>query len=77
MGIIKKNELKGMTSKQMEDKVVGLKRELIKINSQVAIGTLPENPGRIKEIKRTIAKLITILSQKSEEKTKEVPKKQV
>jgi len=46
-----------------------LNKELIKLNAQVATGTRPENPGRIREIKRTIAKLLT------KKNTKEVPKK--
>lgn len=77
MSLIKKSELKNLTIEQMKEKIVALRRELIKTNSQIAIGTLPENSGRIKEIKRTVAKLNMIISQKPKEsnKTKEVAKK--
>ena len=49
-----------MNEKALEDKLNELRNELISINAQVAMGTLPENPGKIKEIKRTVAKILTI-----------------
>ena len=60
MSLIKKNEIKAMTNKQREEKITDLKKEIIKSNAQISTGTVPENPGRIKEIRRTIARLITI-----------------
>jgi large subunit ribosomal protein L29 len=59
MAIIKKNELKDMKKEQIEEKLKELKREMIKINAQRSSKTLPENPGRVKEIQRTIARLLT------------------
>ena len=46
-----------------------LKKELMKINSQIAIGTLPKSPGKLREMKSTIAKILTIKHEKV--KTKE------
>ena len=60
MAILKLNEIKQMNEKALEDKLNELRNELISINAQVAMGTLPENPGKIKEIKRTVAKILTI-----------------
>ena len=60
MAIIKKNEMKSMDDKSILEKVSELRGELIRINAQIAMGTLPENPGRIKEIRKTIARLKTI-----------------
>jgi large subunit ribosomal protein L29 len=37
-----------------------LKRELTKLNSQKGSGRMPENPGKIKALRRTIARIITI-----------------
>ena len=53
-----------MNEKTMKEKLNELKKELIKINSQRAIGTIPEKPGRIKEIRRTIARINTNLYMK-------------
>ena len=73
MAIIKKNELKKLDKQSIENKLIDLKKELMKLNTQVSTGTLPENPGRIKEIKRTIAKMIFTL--KKFEQNKEDKKK--
>ena len=57
-------ELKVMNELDLENKVVELKKELMKINSQIAIGTIPKSPGKVKEIKRTIAKILTVKREK-------------
>ncbi|MBW3003311.1 50S ribosomal protein L29 [Candidatus Woesearchaeota archaeon] len=57
----KKKELAGMTKQDLLSKMDELKKELIKENAQVATGTVPKNPGQIKAMKKTIARIITIL----------------
>ncbi len=39
--------------------------ELVKSNSQVASGSVPKNPGQIRQTKKTIARIITILNNTS------------
>lgn len=73
MAIIKKNELKAMDVKGKREKLVGLSNELMRLRSQVATRTRPENPGRIKEIRRTIARIHTYLKQDA----KKTPEKKV
>ena len=53
-----------MNEMELDSKSVELKKELMKINSQIAIGTLPKSPGKIREMKRTIAKILTIKNEK-------------
>lgn len=70
---MKVKELLVMSESDLENKSLELKKELMKINSQIAIGTVPKNPGKVKEIKRTIAKILTVkmgnnLSKKEEVK---------
>ncbi|MBI2656022.1 50S ribosomal protein L29 [Candidatus Woesearchaeota archaeon] len=78
---MKFKELKIMNELDLESKSAELKKELMKINSQIAIGTLPKSPGKIGEMKRTIARILTIKNnkQKSAEnnsiKGKEVEKR--
>ena len=60
MAIIKKNELKQLKAEGIDKKLLELKKELVKINIQISLGTLPENPGRVREIKKTIAKLTAL-----------------
>jgi large subunit ribosomal protein L29 len=64
MAILRKKEIKSMDVKILDEKLKDLKKELMNIRSKVAMGTVPENPGRIKEIKRTIAKIITMKKSK-------------
>ena len=61
---MKVKELRAMHELDLENKVLELKKELMKINSQTAVGTIPKSPGKVKELKRTIAKIITIKAQK-------------
>jgi len=59
MAIIKRQELKQITESQIEDKLTELKKELMRLSTQRAMGTAIENPGKIKEIRRSIARLLT------------------
>ena len=72
MAILKKTELKQLNKQTAKEKLNELRKELMKANSQIAMGTMPENPGRIREIKRTIAKLIILIKEKDKQ---EVSKK--
>ncbi len=65
MAIIKKSELKNMNAKILETRLSDLRKELIKINAQISTNTPPENPGRVKEIKRTVARILTKLKSQS------------
>ncbi len=57
---MKTKELKLMSEPELESKMAELKKELMKINSQIAIGTIPKNAGKVKVIKRTIARILTV-----------------
>lgn len=67
---MKIKELRKMDKKTMDSKIDELRKELMKLNAQVATGTRPENPGRIQVIKKTIARIHTILNEKQEVKSK-------
>ena len=66
MSLIKKSELKSMNTNTINEKIVEIRKELMKLNTQRAMGTAIENPGKIKLLRRTIAKLLTIQNTKSE-----------
>jgi len=80
---IKAKEIRQMSENQIKEKMNEIKKDLMKANSQVAVGTAPENPGQIKQMKKTIARMLTIISEKrkqpKQEKkpAKEVPSKEV
>ena len=62
---MKAKELRLMNEADLDSKSMELKKELMKLNSQIAIGTAPKSPGKVKEIKKTLAKILTIKQEKN------------
>ncbi|ERL04502.1 50S ribosomal protein L29 [Mitsuokella sp. oral taxon 131] len=56
---MKVNEIREMSSAELDQKVASLKEELFGLRFQLATGQL-ENPMRIKEVKKSIARIKTI-----------------
>lgn len=74
MAIIRKKELAGMTPEQMRSKLVEVETELYREIGTIRNGGRAQSPGRIKELKRTVARLKTLLAKKAEKKKEEVKK---
>jgi large subunit ribosomal protein L29 len=68
--MVKKKDLKNLSHEDLNKQLKELKMELIKSNSQVAAGSTPKNPGQIRQTKKTIARILTLLNKKKEEKQK-------
>ena len=62
-------ELRELSKQDIEDKLIELRKELIKENAQVATGTTPKSPGQMKQMKKTIARILTINTEKEKTKT--------
>lgn len=58
---MKKKDLKKISPAELEKKLYELKKEMMKYNSQVSTGAPSENPGRIRAVKKTIARINTML----------------
>lgn len=56
---MKVNEIRNLSTAELTEKVAGLKEELFNLRFQLATGQL-ENPMRIREVKKTIARIKTI-----------------
>jgi len=56
---MKVKDVRDMSATELDQKLVGLKDELFNLRFQLATGQL-ENPMRIKEVKKTIARIKTI-----------------
>ena len=70
-------EIREMSVEQINAKIADLKEELFNLKFQAALGNL-EKPARMNEIKRTIARMKTILTEGSyaaEKKAKKAPAK--
>lgn len=64
MAIKRAKEIREMDEEEMEDLLSQLRNDLAKENAAIASGTQPENPGKIKEIKKTIARTLTIKNER-------------
>lgn len=56
---MKAKEIRELTTAEIEEKVKSMKEELFNLRFQLATGQL-ENTARIKEVKKTIARLKTV-----------------
>lgn len=56
---MKVKEIRALSAAEMDEKVVSLKEELFNLRFQHATGQL-ENPMRIREVKKTIARIKTV-----------------
>ena len=56
-------EIRDLSNVELNDKVVTLKEELFNLRFQKVTGQL-ENPMRIREIKKTIARIKTVLTER-------------
>ena len=68
MALINKKEINNLSVADLKNKLVEIKKQLMKHNAQIAIGIVPKSPGLVKETKKAIAKIKTILHQKEETK---------
>ena len=60
MAILHADELRDMTPAEREAELEDLETELLNEQAVKAAGGMPESPGRIKELRRTIARIKTI-----------------
>ncbi len=60
MAILRKKEIRAMSSEDRRKKVSELQTELVRLKTMVKAGGSIENPSRIRELRKTIARLLTI-----------------
>jgi len=65
MAILKNKEIRDLGPEDIEARVKELESEYSKMRSQIRSGGAPENSGKIREIRKTIARLKTIYKEKS------------
>ncbi|HLS23684.1 MAG TPA: 50S ribosomal protein L29 [Pseudogracilibacillus sp.] len=60
---MKANEIRELTTAEIEQNIKEMKEELFNLRFQLATGQL-ENTARIKDVKRTIARLKTVVRER-------------
>ena len=61
--MLKPDDLRAMTPDQLDDELIKFKKEQFNLRFQRATGQL-ENTGRVREVRRDIARVKTIAAQK-------------
>jgi len=59
---MKFKDLKSMPKNELREKLAQLKLELAKERAQIATGTVPKNPGKVKFTRKNIARINTLLA---------------
>ena len=61
---MKVNEIRDLSAEELNQKLSSLKEELFNLRFQLATGQL-DNPMRIKEVKKTIARIETVQTEQA------------
>jgi large subunit ribosomal protein L29 len=65
MAMLKVEDVRNMSAEEIEEELRNLESELIRAKGIVVAGGAPENPGRIRDIKRTIARIKTVQTERA------------
>ena len=64
MVILRNVEIREAPEKDLKEKLRGLRQELMSERAKLASGGLPDNAGKLSEIRKTIARIYTISKEK-------------
>jgi large subunit ribosomal protein L29 len=64
VAILRSKEIRGMSTEEMLQRLREFRAELARAQATAAAGGSLENPARIRELKRTIARILTIIKEK-------------
>ena len=60
MPILRTKDIRAMSSKERREKLAELRTELARLRTMVKAGGSIDNPSRIRELRKTIARILTI-----------------
>ncbi|MDG6228614.1 MAG: 50S ribosomal protein L29 [Candidatus Thermoplasmatota archaeon] len=64
--VLKTKEIRGFTPQERLGKLEELKRELMHERGVAAMGGSPPSPGRIRQLRTSIARILTIMREQGE-----------
>jgi large subunit ribosomal protein L29 len=70
MPIIRLKEIRGMSSEDRTKKLFELRTELSRLKTMISAGGAVENSARIRELRRTIAQILTVENEHKRESEK-------
>ena len=66
MAILKMREIRYMTAVQRVNQLKRLQKDLAHLRAGISTGGSLEKPSRVKEVKRTIARILTVMKENGE-----------
>lgn len=61
---MKPKELRKLSKEELKKRLEELRAGILKERSNLGGGNVPENPGRIKKMKKDVARILTILNER-------------
>jgi len=74
MSIFRIDEIRKMSERERKEELESLRMDLMRERGIIATGGAPENPGRVREIRRTIARIKTVEGELKQEPGRETEK---
>lgn len=71
---MKINEIRALADDEIKEKISKLREELAKDYALIASGTRPEKPAKIRNAKKDIARMLTVLNERKKNKKVEETK---
>lgn len=65
MAIFRTDEIRDMDSSEIKQQISDLQKELVEERGQIEVGGFSDNPGRIGEMRKTIARMKTVLNERN------------
>lgn len=65
MAIFRTDEIRDMDSGEIKQQISDLQKELVEERGQIEVGGFSDNPGRIGEMRKTIARMKTVLNERN------------
>ena len=63
MPILRVSEIRKMSDEERRKRLAELRAELVRMRTMVEAGGALDNPSRIREIRRTIARILTVMNE--------------
>jgi len=70
MPILRIRDIRAMSSDKREEKIAELRTELARLKTMVKAGGSIDNPSRIRELRKAIARILTIETEERQAKEK-------
>ena len=70
MAILRLKDIREMSSEQRKEKATEFRTELARLKTMVEAGGAIDNPSRVKELRKTIARLLTVEAEETQGKEK-------